>query len=65
MLTYIKDKDDGVYYNNVKSCRVHTTVYCLSTDEKPMDLSNGSVCYEMDTQNVYMFDEEHQTWLKQ
>ena len=38
----------------------------LSTDPKPViDVPNGSVFYEMDTVEVYMFDKENQKWLKQ
>lgn len=38
----------------------------LSTDTKPTDgIPNGSTFYEINTQDVYMFDEENQTWIKQ
>jgi hypothetical protein len=38
-----------------------------STDTKPIDVNipNGSVFYEMDTQNVYMYDNEENTWILQ
>lgn len=36
---------------------------CLSTDEKPVGMSNGSSLIEMDTGTVYYFDEEHSQWL--
>ncbi len=38
-----------------------------STDDKPVDgtVPNGSTFYEMDTGNVYMFDAEDKTWIKQ
>ena len=37
----------------------------LSTDEKPTeDLLNGSVFFEIDTQDVYFFDEENEEWIK-
>jgi hypothetical protein len=38
----------------------------LSTDEKPVNKSipNGSVFVEMDTSDVYMFDEENEQWRK-
>jgi len=39
----------------------------LSADTKPALQANrnGSVFYEMDTKNVYMYDGENQTWLMQ
>lgn len=37
----------------------------LSTDQKPMNVENGSIFYEMDTQNVYMFDGENNAWINQ
>lgn len=35
----------------------------LSTDEKPMNVANGSGFFEMDTGDYYMYDEENQQWL--
>lgn len=40
------------------------TVYCLSTDTKPTDVPNGSLCFEMDTSGIYMFDAENGSWLQ-
>lgn len=37
----------------------------LSTDEKPLNVPNGSTFYEMDTGNVFMFNEDAKQWLKQ
>lgn len=37
-------------------------VYCVSGDDKPLDVPNGSMCMEMDTSKVYLYDEESQTW---
>lgn len=38
----------------------------LSTDIKPtVDVPNGSIFYEMDTVEVYMFDEQNKQWIKQ
>ena len=43
----------------------------LSTDTKPtvsfegLKLTNGSTFFEMDTQNVYFYDEESEDWLDQ
>lgn len=39
-------------------------VLCLSTDEKPAGLPNGSKCLEMDTSNRYIFDEENSAWIE-
>lgn len=37
-----------------------------STDQKPVNgVPNGSSFYEMDTGNVYMFDGDTNTWIKQ
>ncbi len=40
----------------------------LSTDEKPSTINggtilNGSVFIEIDTQDIYFFDEENTTWV--
>ena len=37
--------------------------YGLSTDEKPINVQNGCEFKEIDTGDVYMFDEEHVGWL--
>lgn len=40
--------------------------YGLSSDDKPMgEIINGSSLYLMDTQQVYMYDEEHEIWILQ
>lgn len=36
-----------------------------STDEKPTNVPNGSSFFEMDTGDVYMFDGDTKTWIKQ
>lgn len=37
----------------------------LSTDSKPSNnLLNGSVFFEIDTQDVYFYDEENSQWIK-
>jgi len=38
------------------------TIICLSTDTKPTDVPNGSICLEMDTSKVYLFDETNTQW---
>lgn len=40
-------------------------IYGLSTDQKPLDVANASVYYEMDTQKVFMFDEQNKLWIEQ
>jgi hypothetical protein len=40
-------------------------LYLKSTDTKPLDVENASSIYEMDTGNVYMFDEETKQWILQ
>lgn len=37
---------------------------CLSTDTKPTTYANGSCLIEMDTGDVYMFNEASSTWVK-
>lgn len=49
-------RDDGHKYRIEGSC--------LSSDIKPTDVANGSVLIEMDTGDVYQFDEEGSRWLK-
>lgn len=35
----------------------------LSTDDKPTGELNGSSFYEMDTQKMYYYDEDTDTWV--
>ena len=38
----------------------------LSTDDKPtVGVPNASVFYEMNTKNLYLFDAQNGTWIKQ
>lgn len=37
-------------------------VRCLSTDDKPLNVTNGSTCFEIDTGKIYMFDGENKQW---
>lgn len=41
------------------------TYYGLSTDTKPLDCPNASIFYEMDTGDVYLFNEASTAWIKQ
>lgn len=44
----------------------HSEMFCLSTDTKPTeDLLTGSAACEVDTGDVYLFDEESGEWIKQ
>ena len=47
--------------NNGHKYRVEGS--CLSSDNKPNDVANGSILIEMDTGNVYMFDETGKRWI--
>lgn len=35
---------------------------CISTDDKPDNVANGSILMEMDTSTMYMFDANAGTW---
>lgn len=57
--------------DNVRKTTEGQTTYCelrgLSTDTKPTEINgytigNGSVFIEIDTQKLFFFDEESQTW---
>ena len=40
-------------------------LFGLSTDEKPLDVLNGSMFVEMDTSRYYFFSGETNEWLEQ
>jgi hypothetical protein len=40
-------------------------LFGLSTDEKPLDVLNGSMFVEMDTSKYYFFSGETSEWLEQ
>jgi len=45
----------------------YVEIYCLSTDDKPIGWATGSVCIEVDTGDVYLYDEEGDSgseWVK-
>ena len=60
MISYISKKS-GIKDDHFVSVE---EIACLSTDTKPTDVSNGSICIEMDTGSIYMFDEEGEEWNK-
>ena len=35
---------------------------CLSGDDKPTNVGNGSILLEIDTKKIYIFDKENETW---
>ena len=61
IITTVKVRDvvDGIWRERIE-------YYGKSTDEKPIEgAQNADIFYEMDTQKVYLFDEEAQVWLEQ
>ena len=52
----------SVYVGNEK-CLVESA--CLSTDSKPTDgIANGSICIEMNTGKIFMFNEAGSAWVE-
>ena len=50
-------------YTSINLCYVE--ISCNSSDTKPTeDISTGSLCIEVDTGDVYLFDEETSGWNK-
>ena len=46
----------------ILSGSVYNDVRCLSTDEKPTDVKNGSTLVEIDTGKGYLFDADSKAW---
>lgn len=42
--------------------RMYKEGACLSTDDKPIDVANGSKLFEMDTSKLYLYDQAGETW---
>lgn len=62
MISY---KVDNVQYAD-GSMGLRIVGHCLSTDTKPTDdIANGSQLIEIDTGDVYLFNEAAETWVKQ
>lgn len=59
MITKKVDRDDAG--------KQHAEFYGLSTDDKATcdDPHNADIFYEMDTQAVYMYDQDSGNWLPQ
>ena len=52
----------SIYVGNEK-CLIESV--CLSTDTKPTDgIANGSVCLEMNTGKVFVFNEAGSAWVE-
>jgi hypothetical protein len=74
-LLYIKTQEDIIMISLINAIRNKFTAketiveeyYGKSTDVKPvLDASrNGSIFYEMDTQDAYMFDGDTLSWILQ
>ena len=64
MVTIIVNKEKLIFAPK-PSGRQYVEVYCLSADEKPPDVPNATPALEMDTGDVFLFDEATQTWLAQ
>ena len=61
ILTTVKVRDllDDIWRERIE-------YYGKSTDTKPIaGVQNADIFYEMDTQKVFMFDEDTSTWLEQ
>lgn len=61
MISY---KIDNIQYPN-GSMGLRIKGHCLSTDIKPTDFANGSQLIEIDTGDIYLYNEEAGAWVKQ
>lgn len=60
----IDGDDHGIH--NGSDIRKRSEFYGKSGDTKPTkDVRNADIFYEMDTQTVYLFDEDDGVWLAQ
>lgn len=61
-----EQKLEAVYDNDVKTGYVRIVeIACNSGDTKPTEgLANGSTCIEVDTGDIYLWDEEGEEWVK-
>lgn len=51
--------------NKINKGKSVADVACLSTDTKPTTaIANGSLCLEIDTGDIYAFNEANTTWVK-
>lgn len=55
-------KNKATYYDKGK---VLIEAVCLSTDSKPTTgIANGSICIEMNTGKIFMFNEAASAWVE-
>ena len=55
----------ATYIGMVYDGKQYAEIACLSTDEKPIDnYLTGSTLIEIDTSDVYFFDEDSASWIK-
>lgn len=62
MVTFDIIKIIGNRKNADGSYRTYVEGACLSTDNKPINVDNGSKLLEMDTGTLYIFDLDSVTW---
>lgn len=62
MITYLKKEDYNFNTDRDKDAKV-VEIACLSTDTKPTTgIVTGSICFEVNTGKIFMFDEAGGTW---
>ena len=54
-----------VHDNNIPHYTVMQEITGISTDVKPTNVATGSVFFEVDTGDIYMFNAEATEWVKQ
>ena len=64
MVTYDKKQWINYSVNSNGTPKMYVEGTCLSTDEKPTDVENGSKLIEVDTSSVYIFDAQNNVWRK-
>lgn len=56
----------NLYNKTIQNGKHLAEGFCLSTDTKPTyAIANGSILVEIDTGNVFFFNEEASTWVEQ
>lgn len=62
MITYLKS-ELYTWGRNKNQTRRLVQIACKAKDNKPInDIVTGSICIEVDTGNIFMFDEEGAQW---
>ncbi len=62
MVTFETEKLIGKRRDSKGAHRLYVEGSCLSTDEKPLNVDNGSKLLEIDTSTLYVFDLDANTW---